>query len=184
VSKFKLCFVVRILNILSIHRYRDISKKVESNHFFATNILKRVCKGRKKDMPRKKLQPAAIRVDLAVFHPLLIFDVVILLLHGKLDHPEGKVTFGGRLNEPGGNIGTSHKGAIILSREGSTKQEMTPNSCRFVGVFCRDPPSSTPVIAGLQDAKLHPRKGSINLSSLAGFDPMPLALANGRVCAT
>ncbi len=39
------------------------------------------------------------------------------------------------------------------------------------------PPPSIPIIAGLLNVELHPRKSSIDSSSLAGFHPKPLVLA-------
>ncbi len=40
------------------------------------------------------------------------------------------------------------------------------------------PPPSTPVIPGLLDVDLHPRKSVIDPSSLAGFHPGPLVVAS------
>jgi hypothetical protein len=43
------------------------------------------------------------------------------------------------------------------------------------------PPPSTPVIMGLLDVKLHPRKSAINPSSLSGFHPTPLVVVSPSI---
>ncbi len=45
-----------------------------------------------------------------------------VLLHSKIDLPEGGVTFKGRPNGPGGKIGTSHNSVLTLGGRGAQNE--------------------------------------------------------------
>jgi hypothetical protein len=73
---------------------------------------------------------------LPAFHPFLVFVVVFaLILHGKINLPEGGVAFKGRPNEPGGKIGTSHDNIVTLKGKEAQNERWLPSLADCGGIL-------------------------------------------------